>query len=157
VTRFVAFGIDRCGLRVSAAAMTTWPISIRRLVKGTATHSLNTDERETGVDECTDETEEMSGRSSDAGKISPRTRVAPVSEPDPVVIGSTTESDDQTDENETKKAKDLDAGSDDFGFAKSCYQRVPVVGTYILTFSILMTKMSTRPMVMTTAGVMSLQ
>jgi hypothetical protein len=144
-------------LRVSAAAMTTWPISIRRLVKGTATHSLNTDKRETGVDKCTDETEEMSGRSSNAGKISPSSRVTPVSEPDPVVIGSTTESDDQTDENETEEAKDLDASSDHFGFAKSGCQRVSVAGTYILTFSILMTKMRTRPMVMTTAGVMSLQ
>lgn len=99
----------------------------------------------------------MSGRSSNTGEISPRSRIAPVSKPNSVVIGSTTESDDQADKNETEEAKDLDAGSDHFRFAKSCCQRGPVAGTYILTFSILMTKMSTRPMVMTTAGVMSLQ
>jgi hypothetical protein len=99
--------------------MTTWQISIKRMINDTVTHGLNTDKRETGIDECADETEEMSGGPSDAGKIGPRSWVTPVSEPNSVVIRSTTEGDDQTDKDEAEEAEDLDAGSDDFGFAKS--------------------------------------
>jgi hypothetical protein len=62
--------------------------------KGTVTYGLHTDKRETGVDECADEAEEMSGRSSDAGKVGPGSWVAPVSEADSIVVRSTTERDD---------------------------------------------------------------
>jgi hypothetical protein len=99
----------------------------------------------------------MSGRSSDTSKVGPCSWIAPITETDPVVIGSAAERNDQADKDETKEAEDLDAGSNDFGLAKSPHQRTSSQETHILTFNMLIANMSTRPIVMTTAGVISLQ
>jgi len=56
----VAFGIERWGLRVSAAAMTTWQISLERSIKDRVTHGFYTDKREAGIDERADKPKEMS-------------------------------------------------------------------------------------------------
>jgi hypothetical protein len=65
---------------------------------GVVTHGLYTNEGETSVDEGTDETKEVSSRSSDAGIIGPRSRIGPISEAYTVVVGSASQCDDQADE-----------------------------------------------------------
>lgn len=129
MTRFVAFGMDRSGFAVSAAAMTTcWGGSANKpghdhatstTPRPTITHSLHADERERGVDECAEETEEVPGRSGDAVEVGECAWVGPVSKTDPIVIRCSAEGDNEGHEDQADKTEDLDRRGDHFGFTKA--------------------------------------
>lgn len=60
--------------------------------------SLHSDEREGGVDESRDESGEVSSLARESVGLGPCSRVVPVAESATVAVGSSTESDHETDE-----------------------------------------------------------
>jgi hypothetical protein len=97
---------------------------------------LNANVGETGVDESTEESQEMASVSFNVVVVSEGTlkrkilasfhtiqiiktyRVSPVSETDSLMVGCASSGDDDGDDYQTQETDNLDRGGDDFGFTK---------------------------------------
>lgn len=80
------------------------------------THSLDSDEGETGVNERAHETEKVTSRSGNTSVVGEGARITPVLESDTFAVGCTSECNDNRYDNEAEEAENLDRGAHDFGF-----------------------------------------
>lgn len=103
---------------VRNTASSSWDgaVGIHRLCS-TDDNSLNTNEREGGVDKGGEEAEEVASRSLDSIVLDPGAGVVPVPESNRLAAGTSAGRDDNSDDDEAYKADDLDSSSDDFCFS----------------------------------------
>ena len=110
-TRLMALGRLRRGFFASPAAIYKQPfVSVGQELATEITYSnnLSTNEGESGLRQDSDPAKELALRTTDVIELGEGTRVLPVTEADPIMVGATTKIKDDTEDDQSGDSDNLD-------------------------------------------------